>query len=968
MPAEEGGFDSCLGCLSSPALAELDAELASLTLLGGAERTAVLTGVATSVTDALRRKTSRLLLVELNLAAQDGTLAARTAEARWAEFVERASAPRFWRELGVHYPTVLRRLDTVVSNRCAAGAEFARRFAVDRHALGELGAVSDEPLTALDFGQGDTHRGGRSVALLSFGERRVVYKPRSLAVDAALSSFLEAIYGRTGTSGSPQLDARVRVPRVLMRDRYGWSEFVAHSYCGSPAELRDYYTGIGHWLALARLFGTTDLHAENLIATAAGPVVVDCETLFTPWVRLASAGMGEATDRALEQIYSTVLLSGLLPGRGSELGWRGVDISAAGALPAQQPEVPMLGILDAGTDRARAALRPVPLAPAANLPTPDPVLEKYWPDVLTGFDALTGRLTALDRTGALEAALAGFAGAEIRGLLRATESYAELARMLWHPVSLHDEPAAVARASELLTSQARARPSAPSDPAVVAAEVRDLRNGDIPYFATSTGDGQLTGPGNTRWGEPHELIGAALASWRSADLDTERELIRTSLVSAYADEGRRPGAERLSVPRGTADDLAGRCGRLAASVAATLVRAAVRGSDGTATWIAPVLNPTGWSVQPLSLDCYSGAAGVALLLAGYQRAVAAGRVPPVEGLDELLAGTVQTMRTGLDRTLEIRSSSRFRGRPKSPGLYVGLGSQIWGWLWLDRLGVPDLDGPGRAVTLAELLPQSIAASEDCDLLLGRAGAIPALLMLAEHTGEDRWLTRAAELGQELLDRAVRVGNTAYWPSARAPHGLGGFAHGGTGIGWSLARLSLATGDAAFADTAHAAFAFEERLYEPSAGDWRDLRQLPETAPAWCHGAVGIGLAAADLLRLGFGDPQRQAEVIRRAAAACWARGMDFNHSICHGDLGGWELLDAAVDLGLAPAGVDGAELAAHILGSIEQNGPVGGVARQAFSPGLLPGLSGVAYQLLRMLPSNELGSVLVPGAAVHSPG
>jgi lantibiotic modifying enzyme len=95
--------------------------------------------------------------------------------------------------------------------------------------------------------------------------------------------------------------------------------------------------------------------------------------------------------------------------------------------------------------------------------------------------------------------------------------------------------------------------------------------------------------------------------------------------------------------------------------------------------------------------------------------------------------------------------------------------------------------------------------------------------------------------------------------------------------------------------------------------------------------------------------------------------MGFNHSLCHGDLGCWELLDTAFELGLAPPGLRRTEVAGYVLASIEKHGPVSGVARQAFSPGLLPGLGGVAYQLLRMNPECELGSVLVPGLAL-APG
>jgi type 2 lantibiotic biosynthesis protein LanM len=968
MHAEEGEFDQCLGCLIVPGLTELASELDDLAFLGSRERAAVVAGVTETLVDTLRRRVSRLLVVELNLAADNGTLSGATPADRWTEFLDWASQPGFWRDLSTHYPTLLARLDTTVANRCAAGAEFARRFGADRAAIDTLLGHSGGELTAVGFGQGDTHRAGRSVARLSLDNGALIYKPRSLAVDAALDRFLEVVFDPHGSLGRGGVDqqARIRVPRVLARPGYGWSEFIEHRYCRTPEELSSYYTGIGHWLAIARLFGTTDLHAENVIAAGPGPVIVDCETLFTPWLRLASMGMGDATDRALQRLYSTVLLSGLLPGRGSELGWRGVDISAIGALPGQQPEIPMLRIVDAGTDKARMASQRVPVAATANLPSPEPVLERHWPDLLAGFDALTTRLAELDEVGVLEPAMAGFAGVEVRGVLRATESYAELTRMLWHPVSLHDEAAAVARAAQLLTEQGRARPSAPSDPVVVAAEVAELLHGDIPLFATTTSDGQLTGPAGSRWGEPHDLVDAALTSWRSADLATERGLIRTSPISAYSGEGWQPEGARLSVAEVTGQDLSSRIGRLVESLLATLESSAVRGSDGTVTWIAPVLNTTGWSVQPLSLDSYSGAAGVALLLAGYRRASESGQLAPLGELEELLAGTVQTMRAAFDRTLEIRSSSRFLGRPKSPGLYVGLGSQIWSWLWLVQLGAVKADELSRAVTLAGMLPQAVEAAEDCDVLAGTAGSIVALLMLAEQTRDGRWIELAETIGDTLVRTASRSDGTAYWPSPRAPQGLGGFVHGSAGIGWALARLSLVTGHAPFAETAEAAFAFDEMLYQPAIGDWQDLRGVAAPAPAWCHGAGGIGLAAADLIRLGFGDRQVHEEVVRRAAAACWTGGMGFNHSLCHGDLGCWELLDTAFGLGLAPSGLHREEVAAYLIGSIEEHGPVSGVARQAFSPGLLPGLSGIAYQLLRMNPECELGSVLVPELALAS--
>ena len=89
--------------------------------------------------------------------------------------------------------------------------------------------------------------------------------------------------------------------------------------------------------------------------------------------------------------------------------------------------------------------------------------------------------------------------------------------------------------------------------------------------------------------------------------------------------------------------------------------------------------------------------------------------------------------------------------------------------------------------------------------------------------------------------------------------------------------------------------------------------------------------------------------------------MGSNHCACHGDLGAWELLDHAIAAGEAPKELSALYLLDIILTSLEQHGPSFGMGRNAFTPGLLPGLGGVAYQLLRANPEHDLPSILTPG-------
>jgi lantibiotic modifying enzyme len=407
--------------------------------------------------------------------------------------------------------------------------------------------------------------------------------------------------------------------------------------------------------------------------------------------------------------------------------------------------------------------------------------------------------------------------------------------------------------------------------------------------------------------------------------------------------------------------------QVAANIMRTILAAAVRADDGTATWIAPVIGPHGWITQPLSNDLYNGLSGIAVAIAAYEFEVAHERADPVAGLGALLGDVLHAL-----EMIEERDQRDLRGtlpvRPDAPGGYVGIGSLIWSWLLLGRLHVPGLSpaqAVSRALTSAARLAAAIGEDTMIDLFRGIAGAIVPLLRLTERTADPRWAALAADIGSRLTGLARTDGTGARWGNALYQEGVGGTAHGATGIGWALARLAghpavkWAGGqEGSIHRTAAAAFAFEESLYDTATGSWADLRGSGQIAAAWCHGACGIGIVAADLGRAG--DQSRWLEVLRRAARCSWEHGLGANHTLCHGDLGVWEVVDLAIAAGAGPDGLDRATLDARVICSLGEHGPVVGLARDTLNPGLLAGISGMAYQLLRANPRCPLPSVLLP--------
>jgi lantibiotic modifying enzyme len=432
--------------------------------------------------------------------------------------------------------------------------------------------------------------------------------------------------------------------------------------------------------------------------------------------------------------------------------------------------------------------------------------------------------------------------------------------------------------------------------------------------------------------------------------------MRAALVSAYMTDGWVPAGEPARPAVNRLGDLDRRRRAQAAAVMRKLTETAIRGRDGTVTWIAPTLLMTGWTVQAVTADLYNGICGIAVLAAAYRREVREGRADAVAGVDTLLASLLKT----LDCFAAKHANNMRKGvalRPQPPGAYLGLGSQIWARLLLERLGVED--SLAHAQTLARQLPDAIAADEVRDVLRGRPGAIPALLALHTRTGGAAYLALACTAADDMCAAATRDGTRAWWAHERWPNGLGGFAHGVTGVGWALSRLAQATGEARYRDTAQAAFAFEDSLFDADEQNWIDLRAIPgapKAANAWCHGAVGIGLAHLDLD--GTLEDARSERIVTRAANKAWNAGLGWNHCACHGDMGALEFLDRAIVAGAGPRGVTREEALSLILTSLEDYGPTCGVLKDAFVPGLMTGVGGIVWQLMRMAPGGRLPSLL----------
>lgn len=125
------------------------------------------------------------LVLEVNLARVGKAASSGDAESRIRQFIdgfkEEAARDRFWNK----YPVLWRLAATIARLSTDAALEAIFRIVQDRPVLAENhGIPLDEKIGSIQWGLGDSHRNGRTVAILTFGNKRLMYKPRSLAPEA----------------------------------------------------------------------------------------------------------------------------------------------------------------------------------------------------------------------------------------------------------------------------------------------------------------------------------------------------------------------------------------------------------------------------------------------------------------------------------------------------------------------------------------------------------------------------------------------------------------------------------------------------------------------------------------------------------------------------------------------------------------------------------------------------------------
>ena len=509
------------------------------------------------------------------------------------------------RELFADFSVSARRLVDHAGLAENAGRDLLDRLEQDGEVLRNLlGDAAIDDVTGLRAA-GDSHDGGRRVTVLSFASgARIVFKPRSLAMDAAYQGLLSALNERG-------FEPRFRVLRLVRAGAgHGWQEFCERAPCAEPAQIERYFRRLGAQMALLHALRATDMHFENLLACGEHPVIVDLETLLHP--RLGGEGAPHADPMLAATGMDCVLRVGLLPREDANFRF---DISGIGNDPDRTPTFEAFTWEGSGSD-VRHVKRTVERERASNVPYlgERPVHPRdHLPAIERGFrDAYTLLVAHRDELLELGCALAAFDDVDVRIIFRPTRVYAELLRQeTLDPAILADGRDREAHLNALWRGGRRRADLRQ----VVPAEHHDLWVGDVPKLTGRPGSGDV---------HHHELgtMAGALGPHRvpraddvrrldGEDLERQLHFIRTAIVAAdvRTTHGGGGAGPRLTTP--DADWAA-----LVASAVDRLGVLALHDGD-RAGWLVPQRSETqgGSLLTAAGPSLVGGHAGIALALA-----------------------------------------------------------------------------------------------------------------------------------------------------------------------------------------------------------------------------------------------------------------------------------------------------------------------------------------------------------------
>ncbi|MEK3674572.1 MULTISPECIES: type 2 lanthipeptide synthetase LanM family protein [Paenibacillus] len=861
---------------------------------------------------------TKMLIAELNIARLEGRLEGNTGEDRYIYFVEQYFGdPRNFAEIFEVYPVLGRILCERIVQLIDIHKLLVNRFIQDYAIIEAIFGFHTPCLIGVEGDLGDSHKKGSSVEIIETSAGKLVYKPRSLMVDAHFTEVVNWL----NNSG---VKYPLRTAKVLDRKKYGWQEFIPYNDCTDEAQVQRFFYRQGMNVALLYAFRSVDFHNENLIASGEYPILIDLETLFDNHLDLFKS-QNELHVTVLE-LKNSVLSSLMLPIKFKHDQMLDYDLSGIAGRGGQKSKKNKgYGITNFGTDAMFFAEKELLTQNKLNVPAingHEIDIFSYKQYLLEGFRDTYHSIEM--HKNEFESLMDIFSNDEIRHVFRPTNVYGKFLDASIHPKYLQrgiDREGLFDYMWSLTEWSDRAH-------LFVSSEINDLVNHDVPYFTFRAGNRNLYNAAGEEFENFYNessiaLVKARIRSFSKADCLKQERYISLSMATlidnVWKGNLEQPAQKLMSVS----------LEEEVQAIADGILSTALYDEKGRGpVWISTnVGDEDAIYLSPLPPGVYDGLGGLAIFYA--QLGVTLGSAEYEKAARSILNELINDEPYWL---ANMDSTSAFFGI----GTFVYLYSYL-GCLWGDATLLE------RAVNTLPAIEKLLPLEKDIDIIRGHAGLLKVLTNLYQAYPNDE----VKRVLQSLTDQFLsELGNTVLQEDSMRS---AGFAHGLSGIVFSLAHVQSVLSSHAIEQTVIELLRIENEFYVEASRKWLDLRENKHALASnyWCHGSYGILLARAHIGSLLPDVPTELLLIDRLMEDVLEEQSGPIGHSMCHGEVGNRNIIMDVRSLvsGREPVDTENVAQFNRIPGQLWQTG----MHPDIESLGLFTGLSGIGLGLLRFL-------------------
>ena len=776
--------------------------------------------------------------------------------------------------------------------------------------------------------QGDTHNYGKSVAKLLFSDQSVfLYKPRELKSDIAFNKLLKKYNTWVGQGED------LKTFSVISKNNFGIVEVVPYDNKVDDEQKKRYYFRCGELLAILYSLNASDMHCENLIASGEYPVIIDCETVISPF---------ETKDKAALQLMEkteSLKRTGLLPlyiGSGSEK----VEMGGIGTTENQRTPYKTYTVRNKGQSDINLVFDYQEVKKEKNTFGGE-LNKKNIEDIERGFH-YAYMILMEHRDEYAKLVTTYFEDVQIRVILKSTAVYSTLLGLTYHPDILMDN-----LSQRIILCKDYVEHYRKFNPDVYRLENQALLRGDIPYFYTYTNEKNIFAENGKVVDfysvSPLEQVIDKIKNLSKSDLHFQNRILHQAYFGEKAEYSKDLTGlmfENYSIDRN--EYL-----QLAEKILNVMLDKSFTFGDGYRSWMDCLYDDKNDKLVNYSYvggDIYNGEAGIALAYLYY--GVVSGKSYYVEIAENIAAYG--------NNEIEFYNEKQH----SLIGAFTGLAGTLYLnsklFKYTKKKYYKDC-----CLELMHKIEQIINYDKMTDVIGGVAGYLLVLCSIFESTEDPQLLSvvkkQMKDVENVLINRySIDSGGWKLTLEGREKI-YTGFGHGDSGIITALARCNHLLKTNSSKKIIDTVIKKHKSLFSYENKGWYRTNEKELIGYGWCHGTSGILLSRVLLKQWGYKNID---DDIKCAMDICSTRSFGNNTSLCHGDFSSLEIMRLAGNILCDNEVLEKERLSFHWLyENVMQKRYGGQCFRGTEVLGLMLGLSGYVYSLVQHS-SNEIPSIL----------